>query len=81
MSAEALPKLSMYIDGEWVAPASGDYFETVDPFTAQPWALVPRGTAEDADRAVRAAHRAFKEGPWGACTRHSAGGSSSGSAI
>lgn len=60
-----LPKLSMYIDGRWVAPASGEYIETVDPFTARPWALVPRGNAEDADRAVRAAHRAFSQGPWG----------------
>lgn len=61
---EALPKLKMYIDGEWVAPSSGTYFETVDPFSARPWALVPRGNAEDADRAVRAADRAFREGPW-----------------
>jgi aldehyde dehydrogenase (NAD+)/betaine-aldehyde dehydrogenase len=57
-------KLSMYIDGEWVAPASGQYFETFNPFTAQPWGLVPRGNAEDADRAVRAAHRAFVGGDW-----------------
>jgi aldehyde dehydrogenase (NAD+)/betaine-aldehyde dehydrogenase len=59
-----LTKLRMYIDGEWVEPASGSYFETVDPFTAQPWALVPRGDAEDADRAVQAADRAFREGAW-----------------
>ena len=55
MPMQDLPKLSMYIDGEWVAPASGEYIETVDPFTAKPWALIPRGNAEDADRAVRAA--------------------------
>ncbi|WP_323033601.1 aldehyde dehydrogenase [Paracoccus sp. (in: a-proteobacteria)] len=65
MSTESLPKLSMYIDGQWVAPTSGEYLETVDPYTAKPWALVPRGNAEDADRAIQAAHRAFKEGPWG----------------
>lgn len=59
-----LPKLDMYIDGKWVGPASGEYFETVDPFTARPWALVARGGEADADRAVRAAHRAFTEGPW-----------------
>ncbi len=61
---DALPKLDMYIGGEWVAPASGEYFETIDPFTAKPWALVARGDAADADRAVRAAHKAFAEGPW-----------------
>jgi len=59
------PTLDMYIDGQWVRPVSGQYFETIDPFTARPWAMVARGGAEDADRAVRAAHRAFKEGPWG----------------
>lgn len=60
-----LQRLQMYIGGEWVEPADGRYFETVDPFTAKPWALVPRGGAEDADRAVQAAHKAFREGPWG----------------
>ncbi len=64
MTSGNLPKLSMYIGGEWTAPASGEYLETVDPFTARPWALVPRGNAEDADRAVRAAHEAFTNGPW-----------------
>lgn len=65
MSAESLPKLSMYIDGQWAAPASGEYIETVDPFTGAPWALIPRGNADDADRAIQAAHRAFTQGPWG----------------
>lgn len=60
-----LQRLQMYIGGEWVEPADGRYFETVDPFTAKPWALVPRGGAEDADRAVQAAHKAFRDGPWG----------------
>lgn len=65
MSMQSLPKLSMYIDGQWTAPASGEYFETVDPFTGKAWALVPRGNAQDADRAIQAAHRAFTKGPWG----------------
>ncbi len=54
----------MYINGEWVEPSSGQYIETIDPFTAKPWALVPRGNAEDADRAIQAAHNAFTKGPW-----------------
>ncbi len=57
-------KLAMYINGEWVEPSSGQYIETIDPFTAKPWALVPRGNAEDADRAIQAAHNAFTKGPW-----------------
>lgn len=60
-----LTKLQMYIGGEWVAPSGGDYIETVNPFTAKPWALVPRGNAEDAERAILAADEAFRNGPWG----------------
>ena len=34
------------------------------PFEPSPWALIPRGTAADVDRAVRAAHKAFTSGEW-----------------
>jgi acyl-CoA reductase-like NAD-dependent aldehyde dehydrogenase len=54
----------MLIDGEWTEPASGEYFESFDPFTAKAWTLIPRGNADDVDRAVQAAHRAFTSGPW-----------------
>lgn len=54
----------MYIGGQWVEPSGGAYIESDDPFRASPWALIPRGTAEDADRAVRAAHTAFSAGDW-----------------
>ena len=54
----------MFIGGQWVDAASGEYFESDNPFTGQPWALIPRGTAADVDRAVRAAHKAFTSGEW-----------------
>ncbi len=54
----------MYIDGQWTEPASGSYFESDNPYLAQPWALIPRGTAADVDRAVQAAHRALTAGDW-----------------
>ncbi|MFG1421632.1 aldehyde dehydrogenase [Roseixanthobacter liquoris] len=54
----------MYIGGEWVPAAGGEVFETVNPYTGQPWASLPRGTAADADAAVEAAHRAFTTGEW-----------------
>ena len=54
----------MFIDGQWVDAASGDHFESDDPFLASPWALIPRGAAADVDRAVRAAHKAFISGEW-----------------
>ncbi|MEK7876760.1 MAG: aldehyde dehydrogenase, partial [Pseudomonadota bacterium] len=33
-------------------------------YTGKPWALIPRGNAEDVDRAVRAARKAFTAGDW-----------------
>jgi len=57
-------KHQMYVGGEWVAPASNQWFESFNPFTGEPWALVARGNAQDADQAVRTAHAAFTDGPW-----------------
>lgn len=54
----------MYIDGTWVAASAGQFIETDNPATGEPWARIPRGTAEDAERAVQAASRALKRGPW-----------------
>ena len=59
-----MQKYQMYIGGEWVAPSSGEWFESYNPFTGEPWALIPRGNAADADHAVRTAHAAFTDGPW-----------------
>ena len=54
----------LYIDGRFVEPAAGQFFESDNPYTGEPWALIPRGNAEDVDRAVRAAHKALTSGPW-----------------
>jgi acyl-CoA reductase-like NAD-dependent aldehyde dehydrogenase len=62
--SENLPRQQMFIDGEWTDPASGEYFESFDPFTAKAWTLIPRGNAEDVERAVQAAQRAFTSGEW-----------------
>jgi len=61
-------RYQLYIDGARIDPASGEWFESDDPFTGQAWALIPKGNAEDVDRAVQAAHRAFTSGPWPAMT-------------
>jgi (Z)-2-((N-methylformamido)methylene)-5-hydroxybutyrolactone dehydrogenase len=60
----SLTKYKMFIGGEWTDAAAGGYFETVNPYTGEPWALIPRGGREDVDRAVGAAHRAFTQGDW-----------------
>ena len=52
------------IDGQESESASGARFAPVDPWTREPYAEVALGGAEDADRAVLAARRAFDEGPW-----------------
>ena len=54
----------LYIDGEWVNPSSGKWFETENPYTGEVWAKISRGNAEDVDRAVKAASNAF-QGDWG----------------
>ncbi|HXW63113.1 MAG TPA: aldehyde dehydrogenase [Candidatus Acidoferrales bacterium] len=59
-----MKKHRMLIGGEWVEPASGTWFESVNPFTAAAWALVPRGGQPDVDRAVAAARSAFYANDW-----------------
>lgn len=54
----------LFIDGAWVAPVRGGSFPVIDPATEEVFAHAPAGTAEDIDRAVKAARRAFDDGPW-----------------
>ena len=58
----------MLIDGAWVGASDGATFDSVNPTTGKVWATIPEATAEDVDRAVRAAERAFSSGPWSALT-------------
>ena len=58
----------LFINGQWADSASGRTFETPNPATGETLARVAEGEAEDIDRAVRAARRAFEEGPWGRMT-------------
>jgi len=57
----------LVIDGTEVQAGAGRTYESTDPFTGKPWAVVPDGDAADVDRAVKAA-RAALEGPWGKLT-------------
>src|SRR5262245_32079150 len=54
----------MLIDGKWVDAASGKTFETPNPATGKVLARVAEGDAEDIDRAVKAARRAFDKSAW-----------------
>jgi len=55
----------MYVGGEWIAASDGGTRDLINPANGQKIAAVSEGTAQDADRAIQAAHDAFYEGPWG----------------
>lgn len=52
------PRYEHWIDGRFEPPASGEWFDTVNPYTGEAWARIARGNAADVDRAVEAAKRA-----------------------
>ncbi len=50
---------SMFVNGEWVAAASGEAAESVSPATGEVIGTVPQGDRSDAQRAIDAANAAF----------------------
>jgi aldehyde dehydrogenase (NAD+) len=64
---------NMYINGAWVDSAGGARFDSMNPFTGSVWATVPRGNAEDANRAVAAADAAFRSPAWRGLTASARG--------
>jgi aminomuconate-semialdehyde/2-hydroxymuconate-6-semialdehyde dehydrogenase len=52
------------INGAEVASLDETVFETVDPWTREPWAEVSRGGSDEASAAIGAARAAFDQGPW-----------------
>src|SRR5260221_7308097 len=61
-------KLRMYINGQWVEPTGGEYFESINPATAKPIAQIAQAGASDVDSAVSAARAAFEA--WGRTPGH-----------
>ena len=57
------PRYENWIGGEWVPPVKGGYFENVSPITGKVFCEVARGTSEDIDLALDAAHKAAPS--WG----------------
>ena len=62
-------RFAHFINGEWLPPAAGEYFETLDPSNGERLAAVAQGSAADVDTAVKAARAAAS--PWQALTPHS----------
>ena len=63
-----MTKYLHYIDGKYVEPSTGKWFDSFNPFTGEVWAQIAQGNAEDVDRAVKAAHRELTVGPWSQLT-------------
>ena len=59
------PSYDLFIGGEFVPPAGGGHFATLNPATEQPLAEVAQATDQDVDRAVAVARDAY-QGAWGA---------------
>lgn len=54
----------LFINGEFVPAQSGEMFESINPANGEVVARFARGKAEDINKAVAAARKAFDEGPW-----------------
>jgi len=54
-------QLKMFVGGEWIESSSGETMEVLNPATGEAIAEVPRGSAEDVERAVEAARKAWAE--------------------
>ena len=55
------PRYDLFIDGRFIAPARGEYFDTINPANEKKLAEVALASAEDVDRAVKAARRAYEK--------------------
>src|SRR5437868_4021274 len=57
-------RYDLFINGKFVAPASGKYFDTISPSTEEKLAEVADANEKDVDRAVSAARSAYEK-TWG----------------
>jgi aldehyde dehydrogenase (NAD+) len=63
-SAPKVKDQPLLIGGKWLDSASGKTFPTVNPATGETICQVAEGDKADIDLAVKAARKAFEEGPW-----------------
>src|SRR5580693_8988409 len=54
----------LLIGGKWEDSVSGKTFPTMNPATGEVICQVAEGDKADVDKAVKAARKAFEEGPW-----------------
>ena len=58
-----LKEYQTYIDGKWCEAASGKKFQTHDPYTGEPWALIPECDAKDVRPRLRGGLARLRQGP------------------
>jgi aldehyde dehydrogenase (NAD+) len=58
----------LFINGQWVKPASGQYLDSINPSTGKPLAQIAAASSADVDAAVAAARKAFET--WGKTPGH-----------
>ena len=63
----------MWIGGEWVSASDGGLRDVINPADGSVIARVPEATKADVEKAVRAARKAFDEGPWSKMTARDRG--------
>lgn len=54
----------MYINGKWVQSTNANVIDVINPSNGEKIAIIPRGTQEDVDSAVKAAKSAFHKEDW-----------------
>src|SRR6266516_5804155 len=59
---------NLFINNQWVEPASGQYIDSFNPATGKPLAKVAAATSADVETAVAAARAAFET--WGKTPGH-----------
>ena len=63
-----LEHYKMFINGEWSDSENNSTFESINPSTGKPWAVIPEASENDVNQAVTSAYNAFTEGEWSKIT-------------
>ena len=53
-------KFGLFVNGKWIKPSSGEYFESINPSTKEKLAEIAEANDKDVDQAVKAAGKALK---------------------